>query len=1028
MLISPITPTFGDLFLQLEKLIADQQVIPLQEALPIYQHLLQQTLGGTWQKSTHPLVELTNEKKAMAIKILTKSDLSAINQVISQFAKKRLYLQYTSLYIFIIQGTAKFPYVRFDKLTKRKFDFDPTKHILNHPFLSQRIQKSSEEEQKAVFAYLQNIVQDLAEKNKVEKAPVVVKRPQHFDLPTTKTTTTVDFTTPIFYNFIKQGSELQAGDIIGIRGDNNFDRFYWERPQDKVLNKAIGKHPFVVLVGKALSGKSRAIYRQLRQQKNTWILQPNVSQLDKSPRLPKTLDAVDKLVVFNDLEDYYTTYHKNSQSINQVIQHFIQEKIPIVATCRNGLSLQALESCMDYDLWQQIKWITIPEMSEDDVFDFQEDIDRRMDFDAFDQTVGSFLMGLTNVRKRYEALSNADNYPQNAAYKTALVAQDILYSIKCFYITHKFKDKPNCFDTQAIRAFCERYMGRKLSTKKWEEALQVLQDYKHQFYFLAIKEQTIEVDPIYLERSIEPKEGYFQIERTIYENYPSRKERKAARFFHNAFLLTKRLHRERSYSSAMHLFDKCQQEGLPLATGMFNALLLKCDSFANASTLLSKMQMKHIKPNATTFNLLIERTNYFKQATDLLQKMTKSNIPPNSNTFQTLAHRAETFEEVFSLLAIMDKHQVAPNVAIFRQLAQRATQFNHVEQVLSQLKQYGIAPTIDLLNQLIEKTKDLREALNVFGALQQSELIPNLTTFNLLLAKTSDEQQAQLVFQQLLQIDLQPDLTTFQLLIQQAENYENAQAWLQQLTNYQLKPTETTFTALIHKANTFSQAEELLTEMETIGISPNIITFNALMQRADTYEQAHALFQKIDTTQYTPNIATYNILIQKASDFATAFQWLMTLDKAKIKPTIKTYNLLLEQTPSNDFKPVLDLLQELKSKQLKATPETLNTVIQQLVQQEAEFVRYVLRLHPQTLNDDDYHSIFAHLMPKISKTEYNSLLEKAEYFIVQSDKRIVLYVEQLLQLQEDELALSLLEQMEDKEGEGYRKWKKKIWV
>ena len=129
---------------------------------------------------------------------------------------------------------------------------------------------------------------------------------------------------------------LQPQDVLGLRGQPayGFRTYYYERPTDRTIKERLANSQNLLVVGKPLAGKTRAIYQALiNAPKSFDVIIPRLVDVNLEDfRIPWRLTFWrQKVLLLNDLDKYL-----EKQNVKYLIQGFLQAGAIIAASCRAG--------------------------------------------------------------------------------------------------------------------------------------------------------------------------------------------------------------------------------------------------------------------------------------------------------------------------------------------------------------------------------------------------------------------------------------------------------------------------------------------------------------------------------------------------------------------------------------------------------------------------------------------------------------------------------------------------------------------
>ncbi len=938
-------------------------------------------------------LDFASVNPSFAIKILTEINIFAINSAISQFVKNKHYLQYEMLYLLLIGEKQNYSLISFSKYTKRKFDFEPDQHIIDHPALLAKLKKAKPNIVQQVYDLLKTHLPDKTAVKQVVTA-------QRYELPTKKVAESI----PENYTLIKTASSLIPYDILGQRANHHYSRFYWKRKGiDNLLQLAIQQKQSVLLSGAALAGKSRAVLEVLQKTMKVKVLIPNIHKIKAQMPLPEQLGNY-KLVVFIDhLQDYFRYHQSQQERINKMLHYYLQKGVTIIATSLDGLELQALQAMMEEKVWRQFEQIHIPPIVHEEIFDHLSDSDQRLDFDAFDGSVGSLLMGITNAAKNYIALPNK-----------APVAASIIYgaleTFKSLYLTSNSYGYRPIFENNVAKEFCIRHMSKKLGQKKWDDTLAFLANKG----YCEVKENQIIVEKAWLLHAVAPHYEAHQIRQEVNRIYHNVSERKRNGFYNKSFDYLISLLKSKDFRDGEAVFESMQKAGVKPNTVICNELLQKAATFKEGKSILEWMETKKVKRSIHTFNRLIPHANWFEQGWALYEQMGKEKIKANLETFNHLLGITDNYPQAQQVFEALLAQKITANTTTINLLLAQSPDFATSNELLQLMQEKGLRPNIESFNLLIQQAQNMEQSLSLLQLIRDFELSPTTKTYQQLIPKTNHFAEAIQLLDNIQTQDLDIDQPLLLLLVDKIQTTEEVNQFLNITQNAAIALDASVYESLIQKTTKYETALELFEAIEAAKVIPNTAIYNHLIQLAPSETTAQDYFQKMQDQAIPANIDTYHLLISQAADYSSAHNRFEELQKAHFDPTGQTFELLLQKT--TDYSTIIDLLQRLKQLHLPMGKDLCLIVKQQLGTNAPAFVNHLIKFHPQVLNDQEYHQLFILLLDQL---DLEAFFKQTAEYIYTSDALIMAYARQLIDLESFRWATRILEELQDKTEEYY---------
>ena len=798
--------------------------------------------------------------------------------------------------------------------------------------------------------------------------------------------------------------------------------FYWRRKVDDELVELLQNHAAIWVEGASLTGKSRAVFEAFKKLSDReWVL-TKVEDLQTAIEPSSASEDKKRLVVYVDnLWSYYEAYPHETWKVNQWLRHFLQAaNTQLVVSNRTGLEARLMADYLPNDLLQKFTKIVVPSITFDDIEAFQMEVDVRLDFNAFDDSMGSLWMGFSSVQKKYEQLENIGDLGWNFSQKVTDTAQDILFALKHLDHVSHFHESPNCFKVSLIKDFCLRLQGRKISQKQWKEALNLLETLQQKTArFLDLPNANVlKVNRVYLDRAIEANLADSQIVRKIKELYTTAEQRIENSFFLHPAYFSKRIYAQQFFDQAKSLLEKAVEEGLQPNSAVLTSLLRKTPNFDQAFALLQQMKTWKVQPDSILFEVLLSKTGNYTQAEQVYLALKATQTPLNLTFFNQLMAKAENYQQVCDLMDDMEKAKVIPSIESFNALIARADDYSTVLQWVDRMKGVGCAPNLQTYFYWLQQSGDFEEAeqawqeMKIAGfepstmefyhlylqrvkslskALELKKEVEENTTFslgvevfNVLLQLAENEVQVEAFREEMQELEILPTVATFNILIAQAVDFEGALKLLKEMPAFRLKASTDTYNALLQQAADLNAAIHVFEEMREQQVALNEESFLILLDKTEGFEEGLKLLIQLQHADYKAGKATFNRLIQRAQTIQPALQALRRMRQNGALPDVETYTLLIGKVNKGNFKQAFNLFKAMKSEYIRPTEECYRALLQKIAGYEQAFVNQVLRLYPQTLNDYDYHRIFAAILPEI---DHHAFLKTAEEYI-EKDERV----------------------------------------
>lgn len=259
---------------------------------------------------------------------------------------------------------------------------------------------------------------------------------------------------------------------------------YLPSEADTDLQAALKQRQNVLVIGRPLSGKTRAVYQLLRR-KFWHVTIPKTTDINSEvfefPRRLRLLFWLRPVVVVDDLHRFV-----EQQNFDVLLRASMDRKIQMIATCRSGddlkrtlnrLQAKGLEPSLYFP--QHIYRQLIEK-------DIGQTLAKRLNLpwnsESFDGTVGSVLMKLGEMERRFEACSPEE--------KVILRSLQALYRCGIYQGEQRF---PLIWIEQWAKTY--ELEGRRFEWTAWLESLQGKE-------FLQMKDEAVEAEEAYLETAV----------------------------------------------------------------------------------------------------------------------------------------------------------------------------------------------------------------------------------------------------------------------------------------------------------------------------------------------------------------------------------------------------------------------------------------------------------------------------------------------------------------------------------------------
>ena len=292
----------------------------------------------------------------------------------------------------------------------------------------------------------------------------------------------------------KKSSKLKPKDIFG----SDFYRFNKDIPYhyseiDNIIKNKILNRQNILIVGKPLAGKTRAIYQNLKElEKVCYVLVPKDGARLDEIIIPKLrFSKGRKVIVLDNFQNFLERDRpdKKETAIREFIFKLSDKNIQIITSCRSGFELALLEHKIDISsiIKSTENIVKITELEEDEAKKIVKEEWNKFSFsEEFDGTIGSLILPLNEMKNRF---NNANESEKN-----------ILVALKMLYITGIYSER-GLFLTDRIKLLCSTG-NLKVSEGNFKECLSSLETKE----FIEIENyDEVRAKDVYLEKIVKSK-------------------------------------------------------------------------------------------------------------------------------------------------------------------------------------------------------------------------------------------------------------------------------------------------------------------------------------------------------------------------------------------------------------------------------------------------------------------------------------------------------------------------------------------
>jgi hypothetical protein len=258
----------------------------------------------------------------------------------------------------------------------------------------------------------------------------------------------------------KKSSSLKPDDVLRGRP---FYEYYYRREEDESIGKKISDKENVLVIGRPLAGKTRAVYQALTSlNKPRDVIIPKFYDITpESFSVPIYLKFWRNHILFiDDLHRFVEL-----QNFEYLLKEFLGRKDTIVvATCRSGSEYEKAKNKMlekGMDLAMTFKNpIEIQEVPADVGQSTAAEVGKSWEEVKFDGTIGSVFMPFSEMEKRFSECSRHE--------------KAVMRAIKLLYISGIYEGN-QVFPLEWIKVICKRY-GLEGEAFEWSGWLEKLKD------------------------------------------------------------------------------------------------------------------------------------------------------------------------------------------------------------------------------------------------------------------------------------------------------------------------------------------------------------------------------------------------------------------------------------------------------------------------------------------------------------------------------------------------------------------------
>jgi tetratricopeptide (TPR) repeat protein len=284
-----------------------------------------------------------------------------------------------------------------------------------------------------------------------------------------------------YFKKIENSRDISPRDLLD---DRPYHTYYYKRPEDDDIRKALEAKQNVLIIGSPLAGKSRAAFealKNLNKKKRTVIV--NNRHIEDDFRLPFGTRHGGKgstILVIDDLQTFVEQIN-----FEELLQRAKDCQCTILATCRSGFEFNKTNSKMTEksiyleELFLEKNTFEMLGVSEEVAQEVAHGVKKDWADVRFDGRIGSVMMPLMEMEKRFGECSDKE--------------KTILKTLKNLYICGIYKGN-QLFPFEWVKLACEKE-GLKGEKYEWDNWLDSLKGKD----FLKIQNGNLHVEQVYLE-------------------------------------------------------------------------------------------------------------------------------------------------------------------------------------------------------------------------------------------------------------------------------------------------------------------------------------------------------------------------------------------------------------------------------------------------------------------------------------------------------------------------------------------------
>lgn len=435
-------------------------------------------------------------------------------------------------------------------------------------------------------------------------------------------------------------NELHPEAFFGFRHKFYNEKVFFNHSIYDQIADSIEQNQYTLIIGNPRSGKTRIVYDTLLKMEHGLVIWPQLHPYIQQYTLPGHKSMI---IVFDDLDDHF---RKNPKATNRLLAFALRQGIKVVATCRTGPEFEYMRSKMNHDLFSEFRDVmfNIPRFKSSDnesLDDFLKDNKGsfKSSLNFFDGNIGSVVLDLEEMKKRYEKLKEDD--------KKLSIA--ILVGLKLHYYFHNYEISKSTYNEGKIRHFCSKYLKMtSISDEQWQNAKLELESTETNLNFIEEGEY-IRIEESYLDSLVDAQNRRsdvihdwkdFQLRRLLDRIYRIPKTRQRLGFPSHITDYNRIIRKAQSYKEGKRILESIPKEINPNAA-TYTALMSLTNDFGALESLYKIMsragyEMEHV-PN----HVLVKQFTSFKSLLDGLQKINPKLLERRNGNTDRLIRLAE---------------------------------------------------------------------------------------------------------------------------------------------------------------------------------------------------------------------------------------------------------------------------------------------------------------------------------------------------------------------------------------------------